>query len=152
MKKVIELALKSGEVILQGVINLVECLNTYDQERAVMLLTENNDIPDEVKMLDKGIGLDSKGNITHTYQCVGYNYLKDNVIVRKQTIGKSDDDIYHIGVVAGKNIEKTISSNNKKSVKNTSENNKNNNSMKSEDFWCIFISISLSIGIIMILL
>jgi hypothetical protein len=102
MKKIIELALKSGEVTLQGIINLVECLSSYDQERAVMLLTENNDIPNEVKILDKGIGLDSKGNITHTYQCVGYNYLKDDVIVRKQTVGKSDDDIYHIGMGAWK--------------------------------------------------
>lgn len=32
------------------------------------------------------------------------------------------------------------------------DNNKNKSSMKSEDFWCIFISIGLSIGIIMILL
>lgn len=106
MKKVIELALKSGEVTLQGIINLVECLNSYDQERAVMLLTENNDIPDEVKILDKGISLDLNGNITHTYQCVGYNYLKDNVIVRKQTVGKNDDDIHHISVTAWKEYRK----------------------------------------------
>lgn len=106
MKKVIELALKSGEVTLQGVINLVSCLNDYEQERAVMLLTENDDIPNEVKILDRGIALDSKGNITHTYQCVGYNYLKDNVIVRKQTVGKSNDDIYHIGVAAWKEYRK----------------------------------------------
>lgn len=106
MKKVIELALKSGEVTLQGVINLVECLNVYDQERAVMLLTENNDIPDEVKILDKGIALDPKGNVTHTYQCVGYNYLKDNVIVRRQVVGKNDDDIYHISVTAWKEYRK----------------------------------------------
>lgn len=106
MKKVIELALKSGEVTLQGVINLVNCLNTYDQERAVMLLTENNDIPDEVKILDKGIALDSDGNITRTYQCVGYNYLKDNVIVRVQTVGKNDDHISEIGVGAWKEYRK----------------------------------------------
>lgn len=117
MKKVIELALKSGEVTLQGVINLVECLNSYDQERAVMLLTENNDIPDEVKIFNKGIGLDSKGNITHTYQCVGYNYLKDNVIVRKQTVGKSDDDIYHIGVAAWKEYRKNYIDNEMKKRK-----------------------------------
>lgn len=106
MKKVIELALKSGEVTLQGVINLVDCLNTYDQERAVMLLTENNDIPDEVKILDKGIALDSDGNITRTYQCVDYNYLKDNVIVRVQTVGKNDNHISEIGICAWKEYRK----------------------------------------------
>lgn len=106
MKKVIELALKSGEVTLQGVINLVNCLSDYEQERAVMLLTENNDIPDEVKILDKGIALDSDGNITRTYQCVDYNYLKDNVIVRVQTVGKNDDHISEIGVCVWKGYRK----------------------------------------------
>lgn len=106
MKKVIELALKSGEVTLQGVINLVNCLSTYDQERAVMLLTENNDIPDEVKILDKGIALDSDGNITRTYQCVDYNYLKDNVVVRVQTVGKNDTHMSEIGVSAWKEYRK----------------------------------------------
>lgn len=102
MKKVIELALKSGEVTLQGVINLVNCLSDYEQERAVMLLTENNDIPDGINILDKGIALDSDSNITRTYQCVDYNYLKDNVIVRVQTVGKNDDHISEIGVSAWK--------------------------------------------------
>lgn len=96
MKKVIELALKSGEITIQGVINLVNCLSDYKQERAVMLLTESNNTPDGVNILDKGIVLNSKGNVTRTYQCVGYNYLEDNVIVKTQIDGK--DELYNVGV------------------------------------------------------
>lgn len=92
MKKIIELALKSGEVTLQGVINLVSCLNDIQQERAVMLLTENNDIPDEVKILTKGVSFDSEGNVECEYTCLGYNYLTEHVIVKKHYIGKKRDD------------------------------------------------------------
>lgn len=92
MKKVIELALKSGEVTLQGVINLVNCLNDIQQERAVMLLTENNDIPNEVKILTKGVSFDSEGNIEYEYTCLGYNYLTEHVIVKKHYVKKERDD------------------------------------------------------------
>lgn len=92
MKKVIELALKSREVTLQGVINLVNCLSDYEQERAVMLLTENNDIPDEVKILTKGVSFDSEGNVDCEYTCIGYNYLKEHVVVKKHYVKKQNDD------------------------------------------------------------
>lgn len=92
MKKVIELALKSGEITLQGVINLVNCLSDIEQERAVMLLTENNDIPDEVKILTKGVSFDSEGNIDCEYTCIGYNYLKEHVVVKKHHVKKQNDD------------------------------------------------------------
>lgn len=92
MKKVIELALKSGEVTLQGVINLVNCLSDIEQERAVMLLTENNDIPDEVKILTKGISFDSEGDVDCEYTCIGYNYLKEHVVVKKHHVKKQNDD------------------------------------------------------------
>lgn len=92
MKKVIELALKSGEITLQGVINLVDCLSETKQERAIMLLTENNDIPDEVKILTKGISFDSEGNIAYEYACIGYNYLNEEVIVKKHCVQKEHDD------------------------------------------------------------
>lgn len=93
MKKVIELALKSGEVTLQGVINLVDCLNDIQQERAVMLLTENNDIPDEVKILTKGVAFDIEGNIDCEYTCVGYNYLTEHVVVKKHYVKRQNDDV-----------------------------------------------------------
>lgn len=92
MKKVIELALKSGEITLQGVINLVNCLNDIQQERAVMLLTENNDIPDEVKILTKGISFDSEGDIDCEYTCIGYDYLHESVIVKKHYVRKQNND------------------------------------------------------------
>ena len=92
MKKVIELALKSGEVTLQGVISLVNCLSETKQERAIMLLTENNDIPDEVKILTKGISFDSEGNVAYEYTCIGYNYLNEEVIVKKHCVQKEHDD------------------------------------------------------------
>lgn len=92
MKKVIELALKSGEITLKGVINLVDCLSETKQERAIMLLTENNDIPDEVKILTKGISFDSEGNIAYEYTCVGYNYLDEEVIVKKHCVQKECND------------------------------------------------------------
>lgn len=92
MKKVIELALKSGEVTLQGVINLVNCLCETKQERAIMILTENNDIPDEVKILTKGLLFDSEGNVKCEYTCIGYNYLNEEVIVKKHYLQKENDD------------------------------------------------------------
>ena len=92
MKKVIELALKSGDITLQGVINLVNCLNDIQQERAVMLLTENNDIPNEVNILAKGISFNSEGDVDCEYTCIGYNYLTEHVIVKKHYVKRQHDD------------------------------------------------------------
>lgn len=92
MKKIIELALQSGEITLTGIKNLVNCLSNIEQERAVILLTENNDIPDEVKILTKGVSFDSEGNIDCEYTCIGYNYLKEEVIVKKHHVKKQNDD------------------------------------------------------------
>lgn len=127
MKKVIELALKSGEITLQGVINLVDCLNEVQQERAVMLLTENNDIPDEVKILTKGISFDSEGNIANEYKCVGYNYLHEEVIVKKHHVRKENDDFTTtVSLRAWEGYRKNyIDYEMKKNVKNMLENNKN---------------------------
>lgn len=86
MKKVIELALKSGEITLTGIINLVNCIDEDKQERAVMLLTENNDIPDEVSFLTKGISINSEGNIDVNYKCIDFNYLKNEVMVEKELV------------------------------------------------------------------
>ena len=90
MKKVIELALKSGEISLQGVINLVNCIDTDQQERAVMLLTENDDIADGVTVLDKGLELSSDGEHYCHYTCIGYNYLQDKVVVKKLHVGENE--------------------------------------------------------------
>lgn len=107
MKKVIELALKSGEITLQGVINLVDCLNEIQQERAVILLTENNDIPDEVKILTKGVSFDSEGNIDCEYTCIGYNYLTEHVIVKKHHVKKQNDDYEtNVSIYAWKDYRK----------------------------------------------
>ena len=118
MKKVIELALKSGEITLQGVINLVNCLNDVQQERAVMLLTENNDIPDEVKILNKGVSFDSKGNIACEYTCIGYNYLKEEVIVKKQLLNKDKTvDTCNISIYSWKGYRKNYIDNEMKKRK-----------------------------------
>lgn len=98
MNKIIELALKSGEITLQGVINLVNCIDEELQERAVMLLTENNNVPEGINILDKGFSIDSNGDIIRTYQCVGYNYLKNEVVARVQTVDKNDDYIMNFSV------------------------------------------------------
>lgn len=100
MKKVIELALKSGEITLQGVINLVNCINEQQQERAVMLLTENDDTPDGVTILQKGLELTSDGKPYCYYTCIGYNYLKDKVVVKERYEGKDDEFTIHISVGA----------------------------------------------------
>lgn len=118
MKKVIELSLKSGEVTLQGVINLVNCLSDIEQERAVMLLTENNDIPDEVKILAKGIAFDSEGNVDCEYTCIGYNYLKEHVIVKKHYVKKQNDDFEtSVSVYAWKGYRKNYIDNEMKKRK-----------------------------------
>lgn len=118
MKKVIELALKSGEITIQGVINLVDCLNDIQQERAVMLLTENNDIPDEVKILTKGVSFDSEGNIAYEYTCIGYNYLNEEVIVKKRCIQKEHDDFTtNISLYAWKGYRKNYIDNEMKKRK-----------------------------------
>ena len=107
MKKVIELALKSGEITLQGVINLVDCLSETKQERAIMLLTENNDIPDEVKILTKGVSFDDEGNIVCEYTCIGYNYLDQEVKVKRRYIKKEDNEsITYITLYAWKGYRK----------------------------------------------
>ena len=90
MKKVIELALKSGEVTLQGVINLVNCIDEQQQERAVMLLTENDDTPDGINILQKGVELTKDGEPYCHYTCIGYNYLQDKVVVKKQHVGENE--------------------------------------------------------------
>lgn len=92
MKKVIELALKSGEITLQGVMNLVNCIDEDQQERAVMLLTENNDVPDEVNILDKGLELAKDGKPYCYYNCIGYNYLQDRVVVKKLHVGDNEKE------------------------------------------------------------
>jgi len=90
MKKVIELALKSGEITLTGIMNLVNCIDADQQERAVMLLTENNDIPDDVTILHNGLELTKEGEPYCHYTCIGYNYLQDKVVVKKQYVGENE--------------------------------------------------------------
>lgn len=90
MKKVIELALKSGEITLQGIMNLVNCIDADQQERAVMLLTENDDIADGVTVLDKALELSSDGKAYCHYTCIGYNYLQDKVVVKKLHVGENE--------------------------------------------------------------
>lgn len=107
MKKVIELALKSGEVTLQGVINLVDCLSETKQERAIMLLTENNDIPDEVDIFTKGLSFDSEGNVACEYTCIDYNYLNEEVIVKKHYTQKEHEDfVTNVSLYAWKGYRK----------------------------------------------
>lgn len=98
MKKVIELALKSGEVTLQGVINLVNCLDVEQRERAVMLLTENDNTPDGITILQKGIELTKDGKPYCHYTCIGYNYLRNKVIVKERYEGKDGEFPTHISV------------------------------------------------------
>lgn len=90
MKKVIELALKSGEITLQGVMNLVNCIDIEQQERAVMLLTENDSVPDGITILHKGVELNKDGEAYCNYTCIGYNYLQDKVVVKKQYVGENE--------------------------------------------------------------
>lgn len=100
MKKVIELALKSGEITLQGVINLVNCIDANEQERAVMLLTENDDTPDDVVIKQKGVELTKDGKPYCHYTCIGYNYLRNNVIVKERYEGKDGEFTSHVSVGA----------------------------------------------------
>lgn len=102
MKKVIELALKSGEVTLQGVINLVNCIDKQQQERAVMLLTENDSIPDDVVILQNGLELTKDGKPYCHYTCIGYNYLQDKVVVKERYEGKDGEFTSHVSVSAWK--------------------------------------------------
>lgn len=72
-----------------------------------MLLTENNDIPDEVKILTKGISFDSEGNVSCEYTCIGYNYLNEEVIVKKHYIQKEHDDfVTNVSLYAWKGYRK----------------------------------------------
>lgn len=98
MKKIIELALKSGEVNLKGVINLVDCIDKNFQERAVMLLTGNDDIPEEVNISDKGISFDTDGNIAYEYTCMKYNYLYNEVIANKSSIQNENNHVETVTV------------------------------------------------------
>lgn len=106
MKKVIELALKGGEITLQGVINLVECLDVEQQERAVMLLTENDDTPDGITILQKGVELTSNGKPYCHYTCIGYNYLRNKVIVKERYEGKDGEFTSHVSVGAWEKYRK----------------------------------------------
>jgi inorganic pyrophosphatase len=93
MKKIIELALKSGEITPTGIINLVNCIDEEQQERAVLLLTENDYTPDGVNILSKGCKMiDDK--IHCTFVCIGYNYLKNEVIVQKYYTKDDKQDVY----------------------------------------------------------
>lgn len=102
MKKVIELALKSGEITLKGIMNLVNCIDDVQQERAVMLLTENDDIPDGINILQKGVELNKEGKPYCYYTCVGYNYLQNRVVVEEKYDGKNNEFISHISIDAWK--------------------------------------------------
>lgn len=102
MKKVIELALKSGEITLTGIMNLVNCIDEQQQERAVMLLTENDDTPDDVIILQKGLELTKDGKPYCHYTCIGYNYLRNNVIVKEKYEGKDGEFTSHVTVDAWK--------------------------------------------------
>lgn len=90
MKKIIELALKSREITLKGIMNLVNCIDEQQQERAVMLLTENDDTPDGIAILQKGVELTKDGKPYCHYTCIGYNYLQDEVVVKKLHIGENE--------------------------------------------------------------
>ena len=98
MKKVIELALKSEEVTLQGVMNLVNCLDVEQQERAVMLLTENDNTPDGITILQKGLELTKDGKPYCHYTCIGYNYLRNKVIVKERYESKDGEFTTHVSV------------------------------------------------------
>lgn len=100
MKKVIELALKSGEITLTGIINLVNCIDEQQQERAVMLLTENDDTPESITILQKGLELNKDGKPYCHYTCIGYNYLRNNVIVKERYEGKNDEFTSHVSIGA----------------------------------------------------
>lgn len=100
MKKVIELALKSGEITLTGIISLVNCLDEQQQERAVMLLTENDDTPEGITILQKGLELTKDGKPYCHYTCIGYNYLRNNVIVKERYEGKNDEFTSHVSIGA----------------------------------------------------
>lgn len=100
MKKVIELAIKSGEVTLQGIINLVSCIDEQQQERAIMLLTENDDTPNSVVIFQKGLELTKDGKPYRHYICIGYNYLRDIVIVKERYEGKDNEFTSHLSVDA----------------------------------------------------
>lgn len=102
MKKVIELALKSGEITLQGIMNLVNCIDEDKQERAVMLLTENDDTPDGITTLQKGVELTKDGKPYCHYTCIGYNYLRNIVIVKEKYEGKDNEFTSCVSVDAWK--------------------------------------------------
>lgn len=100
MKKVIELALKSGEITLTGIMSLVNCIDEDQQERAVMLLTESYDIPDDVVIYQKGLDLNRDGKPHRYYTCVGYNYLRNKVIVKEKHEGNDNEFTTHVTVDA----------------------------------------------------
>lgn len=105
MKKIIELALKSNEVSLQGVLNLVSCLDDNKQERAVMLLTENDTLPKDFKVGE--VVKDGKC----TYTTKSYNYLHDVVICdyTYEYEGKTNKESdYRIGMYIWRHLREKI--------------------------------------------
>lgn len=150
MKKVIELALKSGEITLKDIMNLVNCIDEDQQERAVMLLIESYDIPDDVVISQKGLDLNRDGKPHRYYTCVGYNYLRNKVIVKENMKEMIMSLLPMLLLMLEKNIDKTILSNNKKSVKSMLDNNKNNNNMNKSIFWgIIFIVLLIVVSILL---
>lgn len=98
MKKIIELALKSREITFEGIMNLVNCLDEEQQERAVMLLTENDDTPDDITILQKGLELTKDGKPYCHYTCIRYDYLRNKVIVKERYEGKDGEFTNHVSV------------------------------------------------------
>lgn len=116
MKKVIELALKSGEITLTGIMNLVNCIDENQQERAVMLLTENNNTPDGITILSKGLELTKDGKPYCHYTCIGYNYLQDKVVVRERYEGKDNEFTNHVSVGAWEKYRRNYTEQKKKEL------------------------------------
>lgn len=74
MKKIIELALKSREITFDGIMDLVNCLDDNQQERAVLILTENQHCPEDFTVGE----VIKEGN--YIYTAVKYNLLTEKVI------------------------------------------------------------------------
>lgn len=74
MKKIIELALKSREITFDGIMDLVNCLDANQQERAVLILTENQHCPEDFTVGE----VIKEGN--YIYTAVKYNFLTEKVI------------------------------------------------------------------------
>lgn len=104
MRKIIELALKSNEVSLQGVLSLVNCIDSNKQERAVMLLTENATLPKDFIVGE--VVKDGK----YTYTAKDYNYLNDTVTCDytyeyEGKVNKNNED--HVSMTRWRNLRET---------------------------------------------